>query len=625
MLIDDPSVSVADRVAFDLHLQTCTSCREAFAESRRVMEMVREYGKLSPDTIEMLESQGYGVADHLRPEPREEITLSEDEIESGLASLIAKIDEVEAESDSETDESAPMSLEDGVADLRRRVNTLEAQQHHWREQCVEEDQGDTWDSVTSCTTNQTSNQTDLTKTPSAKRTRRIAVSLALAACLTMLAMVWFVYQPVQSTNQSQSIAQSNHETLELITETGRQSISLNTPIHSKDGIMELLLGSKHKVVLNRNTTATVTAESRGTGKSPEWRIELQSGELYAEVVPNLQGGTRFAVKTPNALATITGTKFNIQVHDQKTELTLLQGSVRFSGLNESKYVNVATGCESIVVGKSSPTIPSQVDVGKQIAWVEYVDQSLVNDSNKISEKFLGMGTGTLMSTYEKLDVNSINYEEWRNKNKDWFFERYPWAYKWCEMLKTKGVEPDYLEVLIVSGDIYQFNNFAQHPMISRSSGKRLIHFYNIEYSSFIDQLPNVPDPIVDANENFLKWISSWATTVDHSLDLDQLEKSAYLSKTQTAIAVWVKKYPEKAGRLSVVQGDVDIWPCNFMYINNNVASIFEERAELCEDIRYLSQEWFIRGLEEKDLCDTYELHRLRNGVVKSVQKFYCVN
>ncbi len=568
VLIDDPTVSVADQVAFDLHLQTCTSCREAFAESRRVMEMVREYGKLSPDTVEMLESQGYGVADHLRPESREEITLSEDEIESGLASLMAKIDEIEAESVSETDEPAPMSLEDGVADLRRRVNTLEAQQHHWREQWMEEDQGDTWDSFAPCSTNHKSGQIDLTKTLSAKRIRRIAVSLTLAACLAMLAMVWFVYRPVQLTTQSLSIAKHNQATLELITETGLQSISLDTPIHSHDGIMELLLGSKHKVVLNRSTTVTVTAKYRGNGKSPQWLIDLQSGELYAEVVPNLQGGTKFAIKTPNALATITGTKFNIQVHDQKTELTLLQGSVRFASPDDRHAVDVTTSYASTVTGINAPTLPHPVDAMTAVAWIKPSEITLdlpANAAGTFEPLTDGLGSDAFLPFTP--DYRTWTYDRFRDKMRPWFAERFPWAMKLEKALNEKhDIDADYLDVLVISGDVWQFHYSDTSSDVATVFDPMTVNYlakwYGLHEVDGYKLAESKGLEFIETASDFSEEIHRWQVSI-----LRQLEKPNstalpmpnkvldYLQITRSAIYLWIAEHPEEA---QLLWGDLQV-------------------------------------------------------------------
>src|SRR5690606_24698375 len=130
---------------------------------------------------------------------------------------------------------------------------------------------------------------------------------------------------------------------------------------------ELRLGDRHRVTLNRGTEAVISASRESDiDADPVWRVDLRRGELFAEV----ESPARFSVTTPNALSEITGTAFNVRTDGRETELTLLEGSIRFSapGSAGSKPVKVTAGFASRVVGSAAPTTPRRVDAVAATAW-----------------------------------------------------------------------------------------------------------------------------------------------------------------------------------------------------------------------------------------------------------------
>ncbi|MCY2927502.1 MAG: FecR family protein [Planctomycetota bacterium] len=129
---------------------------------------------------------------------------------------------------------------------------------------------------------------------------------------------------------------------------------------------ELLLGGLHRVVMNARTSVTVSAApAKAPGSKTAFEIRLAHGELYVEVVP----GHPFTVRTGNARLDITGTRFDVRADGNKTELTLLKGSVRFSQPGTAgQFVDVSAGQASTVVGRSTPSAPQPANALAATAW-----------------------------------------------------------------------------------------------------------------------------------------------------------------------------------------------------------------------------------------------------------------
>jgi ferric-dicitrate binding protein FerR (iron transport regulator) len=580
---NDPSLSAADRAAFFSHIEACEACRQRYEEDQRLLELLREYGTLSPDTIGLPESHGEVVLDHLRPEPEEELFISDEEIETDLAKLMARIDEMEAAEDQSAAScqvDMPASADD-VADLRRRVNTLEAYQESWREQWREhagQDSGDrddeaatqsSWSRLLQSCPDLAAQHEHQSRRHDRRRILYRIGGLAAAACL-LLAVTWAWWQPTGSQQgPSSATAQQANASLELVTASGRQPLALGQAIRADDSVKRLLLGGQHKVMLNRNTTITVTAQVDTDHATPAWRIKLTTGELYADVVHGLPGGTRFAVVTPNALATITGTKFNIRSEGGATELTLLKGSVRFASPAADHAIDVTTGHASTITGAADPTTPHSVDALVAIAWTQpdevagglaeglagTFDQPLLVD---------GLGGDALLPIVP--DYQTWTYERFRDEMRPWFAEQFPWAIKLEKSLNEEHrMDADYLDVLVVSGDIWQFHypvaSGKAIPAFHAAGVQRLAEWYDFDANRLMHAVnQNLPTTITQAphGTTYAAMIDHWQTDLTTNISADQvddqlmlfsMQAGTYLHRTRAAMHWWVQRYPIKAERL----------------------------------------------------------------------------
>lgn len=593
ILSHDLDVPEKIRRAFFDHVVGCWACREQYEEVREVVELLRSYGKISPDTVELLESHdGYEVPDHKRLYPRanNEIEITDEMVEASLQRMLAKLDASES--------------------LHKR------QQESWDEATLEH------------TAN--ANKTVLVKsgTYSFRHCWYVATGLAMAACLLIVASMWFDAFSGEPAAQPVSVTYHVNGQIELITTADKEYLPLGEPIKNSQGTMELLLGRTHKVVLNSNTTVTITTKSIVNSSHVAWNINLDDGELYAEVVPNLPGGTRFAVTTPNALATITGTKFNIKVDQESTELTLLEGSVRFksfgaSGGGQDTYsVNVTTGHVSTITGHDNPTLPSPINAAQRVAWVNTNKSMLALQSNNTSAQIIDLNLDSDDALYlpKSLDIERINYETWRDENQSWFQSQFPWAFDWQKQLSKQNIKADYLDVLVTSGDIWQFNSQNIKPQLSQASASRLMQFYpntNIQ----IPQLISVStDPLQHINDQFLQWQHTLESNDFDDVSLQLLTASAYLAKTQLGAALWAREYPEKTNMLHQLQQVEELWPSDVVFIqSDDLAQTMVARAEQCQQLRRLAQQLLTRTDDGKAICTLPESVEFRKNFVEHLQ------
>ena len=53
--------------------------------------------------------------------------------------------------------------------------------------------------------------------------------------------------------------------------------------------------------------------------------------------------------------------------------------------------------------------------------------------------------------------DEFDYDEFVEKNRVWFKSHFPWVFEWQDTNAQDGVQVDYLELLAISGDMWQFN------------------------------------------------------------------------------------------------------------------------------------------------------------------------
>ena len=439
----------------------------------------------------------------------------------------------------------PMTVEEGWEDLKRRCPSL-------AEACRRDDRK--------------------------KNLRRVIWrigSMGAAACIVMAVGVWFMMHRDDTGHSQPPIAANNGlptAFAELVTSQGRKPLGLNQPIATGAQPQEIWLSDMHRVVMNSHTKATFTLESRRpegpyAGKVP-YQIQLAQGELFVEVEP----GNPFTVKTANARLDITGTKFDVLTDGEKTDLTLLKGSVRFSTLDHPhEAVSVTAGHVSTIVDRLAPTAPSPKNALATTAWArEAVLQNvLASDQNEYADDISASIRREEMWRQPSLpDVDTLDYEKWRDEHRHSRLALTALA----ALPKDKAVSADWIEVLMVSGNIWQFHYDPRLPgqPLTRPQPRaitRLARHYGIDEKGILKALGlGLSDSAFTATmsvrdgalgQQYAAALRRWhdailvADTQSNPKAKDGVktftfDASQYLGDTRIAAYLWVKNHPEEA-------------------------------------------------------------------------------
>lgn len=525
---NDPDLSLEERESFEQHIRICPSCAAEYEEDKQLAALLRQHWPISDDTKKLLQSAG------------QDVETQEDLCTCGKP-------------------YRPMTVEEGWEDLKRRCPSL-------AEAC----------------------RRDERKRKLRRMVWRIG-NLAVAACILIAVGVGFLALRNNGSDQLGLDAAMNQNGspvayAELVTAKGREPLALNRPITTGDQPCEILLGGMHRVVMNRNAKATFSANSAQTGKNannetPVYNIQLAGGELYVEVVP----GHPFVVNTANAQLDITGTKFDVRAEDDRTDLTLLKGSVRFSrhlAANATRsteaFVNVTAGYTASVIGQAAPTAPRKTYALAATAWARNlvlshaVATAYPDENLHLLESIQGYWPRSQMP-----DLDSIDYVQWREEHREWFQREFPWIFQAADALKQhKGLDADYIELLMVSGDIWQFHyprTIDQPiPVFNAAGIKQIAAYYGVEPAALLAAIaPANADineqSLAQAAEEYHKAMQNWQSAIaslskkedrdasaeKHHNDvlLFSLRAGRYLTNTRTAAWTWAQAHPAEAAKI----------------------------------------------------------------------------
>jgi len=391
--------------------------------------------------------------------------------------------------------------------------------------------------------------------------RRMSQVAAMAACLAVVfTAVWLL---PRGRGKSTSVA-SGRGYAELVTAGGREALALGQPIISGGERREIWLGGEHRVVMNRNTLATLARDSQGA-----YRVHLSRGELYVEVVP----GHPFTVTTGNALLAITGTRFDVKAEAGRTELALLKGSVRFSSSVGGAAVDVTAGHASVVAGQAGPTAPVAADVAAATAWAgEAAPGDAIAGVVGLADDDVLRSMRGVWGQGNPADLETLDYTTWRDAHRDWFAGQFPWIFKAQAAMERSGVVgADYLDLLMISGDIWQFHYDSKLPVDQRltrlepTAMARLARHYGLDEQGLM-RAAGVPDSMCGSalfsastrtpcqwyGEAMRRWQDGLVTLgrMESEHDRDTMlfvwRASMHLANTRTAAYLWTRSHPREA-------------------------------------------------------------------------------
>jgi hypothetical protein len=130
------------------------------------------------------------------------------------------------------------------------------------------------------------------------------------------------------------------------------------------------------------------------------------------------------------------------------------GSVKFE--SKKGVVEVAAGQVSKIIANSAPTRPVSCNTTELTAWATaYELEPVLAKIQSISDGYDLTDLG-LSAISGPIDLTSVVYEDWIEEKRSWFKREFPWIFQLQSALATEGIEADYPELLISSGDIWQF-------------------------------------------------------------------------------------------------------------------------------------------------------------------------
>lgn len=502
--LDEGDMAPEQRPALEAHLRACQVCSAQHREMRRLAEMVRmHWGPVSHRTRGLAGSTGQ----YLHDAP---VAVGRDQ--------------------------KFMTIQEGWEDLQRQSPSLALAVH--RQQ-----------------------QAD-----ALRRSRRwIGAFAAAAGILLAIGVTWLAIgnnRPIPSAVATGKSVPATAR-VELLGPQGRVSLVAGQPVITDDQSREVLLGGMHRVVMNRRTEATFTARGgavTGSEDRTAYEIQLARGEMYVEVVP----GHPMSVRTDNALLRITGTKFNVKAGGDKTELVLLKGSVRFSrSADLERFVDVFAGQQSVIAGDSTPTPPRGVDALAATEWARQAADGKAlagarsdTDVGAISispAQWLQSATG---------DLDSLAYCPWRDGRLDDFRRDFPWIFRIQDVLKQRhDIDADYLELLMISGDIWQFRYplGGQEPMSTfrATTVERIAEAYRLDKGQLLAEIAAPPDGEAQgySPDERLTALRRWSVDIatiaadPNGLPAETLtpamRAATYLANTRTAAYLWIRQNPDR--------------------------------------------------------------------------------
>ena len=180
-----------------------------------------------------------------------------------------------------------------------------------------------------------------------RRGRARPMAWALAASL-VAALAWLAWQPAD-------------DALVVTTGDGRAGatalmvgdvVTLGTPISTESRGLELRAGDGSRIALAAGTEFELRANDEHA-----FEVDLVAGSAQFTVTPQ-RDGRRFAVTTPQAIATVRGTIFTLTVTADATRLAVTEGRVGFQRRSDGWNVDITAGGEA---STADPLPPSQAE------------------------------------------------------------------------------------------------------------------------------------------------------------------------------------------------------------------------------------------------------------------------
>ncbi|MFC1676515.1 FecR domain-containing protein [Planctomycetota bacterium] len=399
---------------------------------------------------------------------------------------------------------------------------------------------------------------------------------AVAACLVIGASLFLVFSNYskpkiapKSTLQSVALAPKPSVRIELISKNSNILISANQQIISTNELKTLVINGKHRIVMNTNTVLAVEplVENSNIG----CLVKLVSGQIYTHVHHDRKP---FIVGTAHGQAVITGTTFDIKATKNSTTLLVSEGTVQFE--SEQGTVNVRTGQKSEIVSQSAPSRPVFCNTAELTAWATgYEPEPALAQAELNTDPFeLPLSLGGKPIVLEEID-----YNHWIKEKQNWFRLQFPQIFQLQYALAKEGIQIDYSQLLVKTGDVWQFMHLNTIPVrfsvVNPNSLLKIASNYGFDKQWLLENVPAaktaIEKPVLSENSFAgLKTFNGWLDYLDETKKLKpptpiySYHASKYLAETRSLVwfAVRDGKYDltdkQRAEVMALLQEEVTL-------------------------------------------------------------------
>jgi len=181
------------------------------------------------------------------------------------------------------------------------------------------------------------------------------------------------------------------------------------------------------------------------------------------------------------------------------------------------------------------------------------------------ENPLGDAPSLIIPEPPPIDPAKADYAKWLGEHKESCTAGRPWIAQVCNALQAHGHQVDYLDVLMVSGDIWQFHFDSKQPFgqplaVHGPTGlSRLAEYYRVPVESLrlnTDSTILASAAPVTATQALGRWQSAMIAENGSQMDLYlyTVQAGPYLAQTRAAAALWVYRHPQAAQKLLASSG-----------------------------------------------------------------------
>jgi len=416
---------------------------------------------------------------------------------------------------------------------------------------------------------------------------------AAAACIAIAVSLWLVLSNSDMTSQrtrQQPVAAATPLRIEVLSGNGNVVFVAGTEVRTTHSELKtLIINGKHQIVMNRDTVLSISQLAEGSRCG--CLVNLALGEVFARVEHD---GSPFVVGTANGKAVITGTTFDVKATDASTTLVVSEGTVKFE--SEKGVVRVAAGQTSKIVNQSAPSIPLSCNTAEFTAWATGYKAGPALARTELNPEPWDLP----LSFGEKpIVLAETDYEQWVGQKREWFKKDFPWIFELKDAFAGEGIEVDYPELLIKSGDVWQFVCLQKFP--ARFSVPDFESLLKIAICYGFDKdwlLKNVPTAKIVQNKSsllqnltglaaFVQWLKYAKGHEESPAPYYSADAGKYLAETRSLIwfAVNVGKFKltdeQRVKVLDLLQQEV-IAATNCS--NNLLYPEDEKKKPLCGDV-----------------------------------------